>query len=303
LKAKPTFPAAVRIQLGYSSAASPPDAPLPRTIVDEVEFLIAGSVGKRGSYWTEIYAVDGGRVGRARDVWAGWRATPDGARVPLTFRAGQMTLPLPLDPETFRETTDHYTIWDQTAGENPFTFFEPKIGAQIAVGDWRHGLSGTGSLLTGHDRGSGLPSHGQDTFATLQQAAGEFTLIAYRYDGSRRLDVGDDRFWRTGYGLVWKGRGTQVDAVYQSGNDTAAGVYGGAVQTSGGFVQVRQVLSDRTFALARWDATQGSAFARSFIYGAGCRLSRNTRLTLFDMVKRVDDGTLHTISSAFLLAL
>jgi len=303
-KAKPAFPVAIRIQVAYSSAAPPPDAPLPRTIVDEVEFLTGGSVGSRGSYFGELYAIDGGRVGRARDVWAGWRATPSRARVPVTIRAGQMTLPLPFDPETFRETTDHYAIWDQTAGENPFTFFEPKIGAQVAVGDRRHGLSGTASLLAGHDVGSGLPTHGQDTFASLQQTVGELTLTVYRYDGSRRLSAGDDRFWRTGYGLGWERRGTQVDAVYQSGNDTAANVYRGAVQTSGGFVQVRKTLSDRTFALARWDATQGSLFARSFIYGAGCRVSHNTRLTLFDTVKRTDDRrTLHTISSAFLLAL
>lgn len=303
-KAMAAFPVAVRIQLGYSSAAPPADAPLPRTIVDEVEFLIGGSAGSRGSYFAEIYAVDGGRVGRARDVWAGWRATPGGARVPVTVRAGQMTLPLPLDPETFRETTDHYAIWDQTAGENPFRFFEPKIGAQIALGDWRRGVSGSVSLLAGHDVGSGLPTHGQDTFATLQQRAGEFTLSVYRYDGSRRFSAGDDRFWRTGYGVGWERRGTRIDAVYQSGNDTAANGYRDALQTSGGFVQARQTLSDRTFALARWDATQGTAFGRSFVYGAGCRLSRNTRLTLFDTAQRAQGGgTLHTISSSLLLAL
>jgi hypothetical protein len=304
LKAKPAFPVAVRLQAGYSSAAAPADAPLPRTIVDEVEFLTGGAIGSRGSYWTELYAVDGGRVGRARDVWAAWRATPDGSRVPVTIRAGQMTLPLPLDPETFRETTEHYAIWDQTAGGNPFTFFEPKIGAEIAVGDVRRGFSGTVSVLAGHDPGSGLPTHGQDTFATVQHAAGEFTLNVYRYDGSRQLSGADDRFWRTGYGLGWERRRTRIDAVYQTGNDTAANGYGGALQTSGGFVQVRQALGDRMFALARWDATQGDAFARSFIYGAGCRLSRNTRLTLFESARRVPDGgTQHAISSSLLFAL
>jgi hypothetical protein len=303
LKAKPAFPVAVRIQVGYSSAASPAEAPLPRTIVDEVEFLTGGAAGSRGSYFAEIYAVDGGRVGRARDVWAGWRATPDGARVPVTIRAGQMTLTLPLDPETFRETTDHYAIWDQTAGENPFTFFQTKIGAQIAVGNSGRGLSGTASLLAGHDPGSGLPTHGRDTFATLQQTVGELTLNVYRYDGSRRLSRTDDRFWRTGYGVGWERRRTRIDVVYQSGNDTNAGMFGEALQTSGGFVQVRQALSDRTFALARWDATQSTAVARAFIYGAGCRLSRNTRLTLFESAQRAPGGgTHHTISSSFLVA-
>ena len=72
--------------------------------------------------------MDGGVPGRSRDAWAAWRATPDGARIPVTVRGGQFTLNLPVDPETFRETSDHYAIWDQTAGDNPFAFFEPKLG-------------------------------------------------------------------------------------------------------------------------------------------------------------------------------
>ena len=319
LKPKDVFPVAVRVESSYASAgAADPDetghGPLPKTIVDEVELLTGGAVGARGSYWAEIYAVDGGEPGRPRDVWGAWRATPDDARIPVTFRAGEFTLPLPLDPETFRETTQPYAIWSQTAGDNPFNFFATKIGGQIVFGDTGRAIGGSVSLLQGHDTGSGLPAHGLDTMVTLQRELGDFTLSAYRYDGSRELrgtgfqgyqtfDYGD-RFWRDGYGLGWGRNGTRIDAVYQTGNDSAADVYGDVLQTSGGFVQVRQELGSRTFALARWDATRDATFARSVTYGAGYRFSRNTRVTLFDTGERDFTGRLlHVVSSSLLFAL
>ena len=283
-RAAPGVSLAVRVELAYASNGSGDEGggPLPKAIVDEVELLTGGSLGTRGSYWAEVYAVDGGEPGRPRDVWAAWRATPDGARVPVVVRAGAFTLPLPLDPETFRETTDHYAIWDQTAGDNPFTFFDTKIGAQIAFGDPGRALGGSVSLLKGHDQGSGLPSHGLDTMVTLERQLGDFSLSAYRYDGARTLhgvgfqgdltlDYGD-RFWREGFGASWNRGPTRVDAVYQNGNDSAADVYGDALQTSGGFVQVRRELGSRLFAIGRWDATRDAGFGRSVTAGFGYRV-------------------------------
>lgn len=305
LKPKPVFPVAVKVELAYSSApgaANEGGGRLPKAIVDEVELLTGGALGKRGSYFAEVYAVDGGEPGRARDVWAAWRATPDGARTPVTLRGGQFTLELPLDPETFRETTDHYAIWDQTAGNNPFTFFEPKIGAQISIGDPDRTVAGSVSLLKGHEAGSGLPSRSVDTMLTLQRGFGDFTVSAYRYDGSRTLNA-VDRFSRTGFGATWQRSRTQIDAVYQSGNDSAADADGRPLRTSGGFVQVRHELGPRTFAVARWDATQDTEFTRSLIGGFGYRFSRNTRLTLFDTAKRDEGRIRHTFSTSFLFAL
>jgi hypothetical protein len=321
LRPKPAFPVAVKVQLVYSSRGSgdedePGEAggPLPKAIVDEVEILSGGSIGKRGSYFAEAYAVDGGEPGRPRDLWASWRATPDGARMPLVLRGGQFTLPLPIDPETFRETTEPFAIWSQTAGDNPFTSFAPKIGGQVAFGNPDRAIAGSVSLLKGHDAASGFAAHGVDTMLTLQRTFGDVTLSGYRYDGSRAL-VGNgfqntqtfqysDRFWRTGFGLTWERGRTRLDSVYQTGNDTAADVYGDALQTSGGFVQLRQELGPRTFAVARWDATQDAVFARSLIGGLGYRFSRNTRLTVFDSATRDDTGRLvHTFSSSFLFAL
>jgi hypothetical protein len=316
LRPKPVFPIAVKVELAYSSAAEEDEGggKLPKAIVDEVELLSGGAIGSRGSYFAEVYAVDGGRPGRARDVWAAWRATPDQARTPVILRGGQFTLPLPLDPETFRETTDHFAVWDQTAGDNPFSFFEPKLGAQIALGDPDRALAGSVSLLKGHEAGSGLPSHGIDTMVTLQRGLGDFTLSAYRYDGSRTLRAADDqtgatlsygdRFWRNGFGVGWQRGRTSADAVYQIGNDSAAGIFGNALRTSGGFVQVRRELSARAFAVARWDATQDVTFARSVIGGLGYRFSRNTRLTVFDTAKRDENGRIqHVFSSSMLFAL
>lgn len=299
---KPAFPVAARIELAYSGRSDPSAGTLPKAIVDEVEFLAGGSVGLRGTYWVEVYAVDGGFPGRPRDVWAGWRATPDGARTPVALRAGQFTLPLPLDPETFRETTDHYAIWDQTAGANPFTFFAPKLGAQLSAGDPARALAGSVSVLQGHDTASGLPSRGFDTMLSLERTFGDVSLSAYRYDGTRALP-GIDRFPRNGAGVGWERGPTRVDAVYQTGNDGAAGDAGGALQSSGGFVQVRQAIGARSFAIARWDATHDTGFARSLIAGGGTRLSRNTRLTLFETAARDADGhRILTTSSSLLLA-
>jgi len=314
-RAKPAFPVAVRVETAYASGgADPASAPLPKTIVDEVELLTGGSLGTRGSYWAEVYAVDGGEPGRPRDVWAAWRATPDGARTPVTLRAGEFTLPLPLDPETFRETTQHNAIWDQTAGDNPFTFFATKIGGQIVLGDPARALAATLSLVQGHDTASGLPAHATDTMLTVRRELGDVTLQAYRYDGSRLLHGAgyrgyptatySDRFWREGAGVGWTRGATQVDAVYQNGNDRAADIDGDALQTSGGFVQVRHDLGPRAFAIARWDATHDAGFARTITAGGGVRFSRNTRLTLFDTGERDEAGRLiHVISSSLLFAL
>ncbi|HTW86260.1 MAG TPA: hypothetical protein VMD91_19465 [Candidatus Sulfotelmatobacter sp.] len=320
IKPKPVFPVAVRMEDSYASAgAADPDeaghGPLPKAIVDEVELLTGGSVGPRGSYWAEAYVVDGGEPGRPRDVWYAYRLTNDGATTPITLRGGEFTLPLPLDPETFRETTQPYAIWQQTAGINPFDFFDVKIGGQAVIGDPAREVSGTINFVQGHDTASGLPAHGVDTMLTLARDLGDFRLEAYRYDGTRDLAGSGfndtqffsgipDRFWRTGYGVGWTHGGTSVDAVYQTGNDTAADVYGDALQTSGGFLQVRQSLfGNRAFAIARWDATQDATFARTYTGGLGYRLTRNTRLTLFDTGERDFTGRLiHVISSSFLVA-
>ncbi len=304
MQAKPAFPAAVRVQLAYANGDSAQkQGGLPKAVVDEVELLLGGPVGQRGTFWTEAYVIDGGQPGRPRDVWYADRLTPDGARTPVAVRAGQFTLPLPLDPETFRETTDHYAIWDQTVGANPFAFFTPKIGLQFEAGNPARALGASISVLQGHDVASGLPSHGADTMLALARELGPFRLNAYRYDGTRIFGDVNDRFWRQGYGVGWTFRGTELDAVYQHGYDAAGDSAIGGVRSSGGFVQLRQALGTRTFAIARWDATQDTKFGRAVTAGLGYRPTRNTRLGIFQTVRRDEEGRLrHIISSSFLIA-
>jgi hypothetical protein len=300
VRPQPAFPAALRVQLAYGSEA---EAGLPKAVVDEVEILMGGPVGTRGSYFVEQYAVDGGVPGRTRDLWAGWDATPAGARVPVTLRAGQFTLDLPLDPESFRETTDHYAIWDQTAGDNPFAFFAPKAGVMVSAGSPGRGLSGSVAAVQGHEPGSGVPARGLDRHLYVQHAAGGLTLSAYRYDGTRTVAGGDDRFWREGFGAgVTQGR-ARLDLVYQRGFDGRASA-DGALRSSGGFAQLRYELTPRLFALARYEGTKDTAFARSLITGAGYRVARNARWTLFDTVHRdADTGARrNTLSTQLLLA-
>jgi hypothetical protein len=318
LKPKLVFPAAVRVEINYASAgAADPDAikgPLPKTIVNEVQLLIGGPVGARGSYWLEPYFISGGFPGVARDAWYAQRLTDDGARTPITVRAGQFTLPLPLDPETFRETIMPYAVWGQTAGVNPFNFFSPKIGTQVAFGDPSRALAGSISLVKGADQSSGLSTHGTDSMLTLERDLGDFALTAYRYDGNRLLSgwafnktqyftgIGD-RFWRNGLGAGWRHANTEVNADYQIGNDSSADVYGDSLVTSGGFLQVRQALDARAFAIARWDATNGPTLVRTVTAGVGYRVARNMRLTLFETGQRDPTGVLlHIFSSSLLFA-
>jgi hypothetical protein len=296
---RPAFPLAVKVNLQYGSEAEPG---LPKGVVDEVELLMGGSVGKRGAYFAEQYVVEGGRPGNTRDLWASWRVTPDGVHTPASLRGGQFGLELPVDPETFRETTDHYAIWDQTAGDNPFRFFAPKVGIAAAVGSPEHGLSGTFAALQAHDPGSRVAAHGVDRYAYAQHARGDVVLSAYRYDGARTIDGVDDRFWRQGYGAgVVLGR-ARVDAVYQHGFDTHASA-AGALRSSGAFVQARYELSPRAFAIARYDATQDTAFSRALVAGGGYRVARNARFTVFDTMRRGQDGArVHSLSTALLFA-
>jgi len=300
LTPRTAFPAAIKVNLQYGSEA---EAGLPKAVVDEVEVLIGGSAGKRGSYFAEQYVVDGGRPGASRDLWAGWRATPDGARIPVTLRAGQFTLDLPVDPETFRETTDHYAIWDQTAGDNPFALFDPKTGLVAALGNEGHGLSASIAAVQGHDPRSRLPALGIDRQIYVQHASAGVVLSAYRYDGSRPVDGTSDRFWRQGYGMTFARDRARIDLVYQNGFDSHASS-DGPLRSSGGFAQLRYELSPRWFAVARYDGTQDTEFSRALIGGVGYRLARNARLTVFDTLHRgPGDGTRrNTLSTALLFA-
>ncbi|TAM60897.1 hypothetical protein EPN52_04035 [bacterium] len=302
------FPLAVKLNLVDSSAnqgSGPDGAGLPKAIVDEVEAFLAGGIGTRASYLVEQYLVDGGMPGKTRDAWISDRVNPWQARIPVYAQVGSFTLPLPVDPETFRESAQHYAVYDQSAGSNPFNFFDPKIGARVSVGDLGRGLSAQLFAGPGHDRQSGLPSTGTDTMGTLQDSLGLLTLTAYRYQGTRPTPYGpNDAFQRTGYGVVWNqwGRLTSETAL-QTGWD---GVCVNAIQacsSSGGFTQLRYRINRRLFVLGRYEGTADStgAFARDGVLLLGWGPTEHSRVTIEDVIQHVPQTT-HTMNLQYTIA-
>ena len=101
-------PVAVKVNLAYTSDSDP--SGLPKAVVDEIEILTGGALGPRMNYFVEQYAVDGGLPGLPRDAWVQYNDDERHVRV------GQFTLPLPVDPETERDTQAHYLVYDQAIG-------------------------------------------------------------------------------------------------------------------------------------------------------------------------------------------
>lgn len=302
----PAFPLATKLNFVGSSANQgdgPDGAGLPKATVDEIEIFAAGGFGSRASYLIEQYAVDGGMRGLTRDAWVFERLNPWEARIPLSLQAGSFTLPLPVDPETFRESYQGYTLYEQAVGTNPFTFFDPKIGARLSVGDPMRGLSAQIFAGPGHDRQSGLASTGTDVMLVAQDGIGPLALTAYRYSGSRPTAAGYDRFARSGFGIVWDQWGRwSSETVLQTGSDSDCGT-GVACGSSGGFTQFRYAFNTRLFALARYEGTNDAlnGFARDAVVLVGYGPSERARVTLEDVVQHVPQTT-HTLNLQYTVA-
>ncbi|MBV8490801.1 MAG: hypothetical protein JO199_09770 [Candidatus Eremiobacteraeota bacterium] len=299
----PAFPFAAKLNLVDSSAYQgdgPNGAGLPKAIVDEIELFAAGAVGSRGSFFVEKYAVDGGQPGRIREAWVTTRANPWTARIPVYVQAGSFTLPLPVDPETFRETYQDYTPYVQTVGTNPFNFFDPHAGVRVSAGDPLRGVNVQVMAGPGHDPGSSFNTIGTDTMEYAQDAMGPFTLSAYHYNGTRPVPAARvpelDQFQRTGYGLTYNawGRWTS-ESLLQTGWDSncrAPAAYAGCA-SSGGFEQVRYAFSKRFFALARYEGTYDpiDGLARDGVVLLGYGPSVNSRVTIEDVIAHVPATT------------
>ncbi|GAC1427579.1 MAG: hypothetical protein NVSMB5_22360 [Candidatus Velthaea sp.] len=292
-------PLSTKINLAYTS--EPDSTGLPRAVVDEIELLTGGTIGSRANYFVESYVVDGGNHGSVRDAWLGWRLTPDGARIPMRVLAGQFTLPVPVDPETFRETAGHYAIFDQTVGTNGFNFFDPKAGAALRFGASGRGTQVEFDAVRGHERHSGLPAQGTDVMTSIQHTMGPLVLSAYRYGGARPDGVRLDRFARTGFGLTFGvGRWTS-ETVVQTGTDSSVDGAGTAFASSGGFSQLRYEFNRKIFSVVRYDGTQDTnGFARSATALLGYRLAHNTRFTLEDVITHSPSAK-HTLHAQYLI--
>lgn len=290
LRPKAAFPVSTKLNFIYTS--EPSGTQLPKAVVDEIEILTGGSIGSRLSYFAEQYVVDGGQPGMTRDAWVAYHSRDALGPHAWSITAGQFTLPVPIEPETFRETALHYQIYDQTAGANPFNFFAPKIGAMAQYGDELHGFSLAAAGLQGHDRQSGLPARGVDTMLVAKETLGDLSLSAYRYDGTRPLSAAD-RFWRQGYALEFARDRWAFQNLWQTGWDSNPGAI-----SSGGFSQFRYTFAPRWFGIARLDATNDPAngMQRAFTLLAGFRPARNSRLTIEDTLTHTPAAK-HVIST------
>ena len=284
----------------------PDGAGLPKFIVDEIEVFAAGGIGERSSYLVEQYLVDGGQPGLLRDAWVIDHLNPWDAKIPLQLQAGSFTLPLPVDPETFRETYADYSIYNTTVGANPFNFFDPKNGLRLQIGNPLKGLNVQALALQGHDRQSGLPAINPDVMYSAQENIGPFALTAFHYSGTRPVAAGElDTFQRTGYGFVYNQWGRLAwENVLISGNDTDCGLgIGVACQSSGGFTQLRYMFNRKLFALGRYEGTQDpvNGFTRDGIILLGYGPTQNTRLTIEDVIAHTPNTT-NTMNIQFTIA-
>ena len=287
----PAFPVSGKVNLVDSSqnqGSGPDGAGLPKALVDEIELFTAGAIGARASYLVEQYVVDGGEPGEIRDAWINDRLNPWTARIPVFVQGGSFTLPLPVDPETFRDTYQSYTPYAQTVGANPFNFFDPKMGMRLQFGDTLRGLSLQLFAGPGYDRESELPKTGVDTMLDAQDAMGQFTLSAFHYDGLRLLGgTIPDRFERTGYGLTygqWSRFSSEFVLISGWDSNCAAPGHTGC-SSSGGFEQLRYALTRRLFAEARYEGTNDpSGFTRDAVVLLGYGPSENSRAPVEDVI-------------------
>lgn len=273
--ARSTFPIAVKVQLAYSSDK---EEGLPKAVVDEVELLTGGAIGSKFNYFIEQYAIDGGQPGLPRDAWLQYNTGSN------HIRAGQFTLPLPVDPETARDTLSHYLVYDQTVGDNHFNFFDPRVGLDAFTEN--QSLSAHFTLVQSYDRQSSDGASGVDPMAFVAKRAGTLTGYLYRYQGQRRIDGAHDVFYRQGYGIGNDFGKLNALGVTQTGNDSNANGPGTAAFSSGGFLQLRYAFSDALTAIARHGRTY-DPFAGSqnqTVLTLVTRPARNMRFTIEDQI-------------------
>ncbi len=303
--APPVFPISVKANLLYSSDPSPG---MPKAVVDEIEILTAGTVGSRGNYFVEQYAVDGGEHGSLREMWYS-EHLGSGTGLPIDLRVGQFTLPVPIDPESFRESYNDYAVFVQTIGVNPFDFFHTKPGISARVGSYDRGLNLELSAFNGHDAQSGLPTNGIDLMQTVHELLGPLDLSVYHYAGRRDVTAAltgpglvdsIDQFSRAGVGLRYASGRWTSESVLQENADTNFDGFGTSAHSSGGFTQLRYAITKKWFGLVRYDGTNApvmrdsgvnagsngdnGGFLRSTTALLGYRMSHNTRVTFEDVI-------------------
>lgn len=303
VKTHEAFPVSVKTNLAYTSATDPTG--LPKAIVDEVETLLMGPVGQHFAYRYEQYYVDGGNVGKTRDLYVDYNSNPlaayRGARAAtLDLQAGQFTLPLPTDPETMRPTENHYAVFDQTIGNNPFRFFDDRIGLNARYGNRVAALNAV--VAQGHDPGSGLPARGLDSLVTVRIGPEPLALWGYRYAGMRTLGVVADRFMRQGFALTSVVGRASTSLLLQTGTDSNAGATVGGIVSSGGYLQEEWAFNSRLVGVLRYDGLNSpGGFLRTTTMSLFYRPYLHGRWTIEDVIA-TQPRTTHTLNFGWLFA-
>ncbi|MEA2787397.1 MAG: hypothetical protein QOF71_3501 [Candidatus Eremiobacteraeota bacterium] len=289
---------AVRGQFAYTSE---PDGSnqLPKATLDELEVFLAARLTPQVSVAGQFYVIDGGQIGAVREAWAQYSTRGSFGGAPVRFTVGSVTLPLPVDPETFRQTNQHYAIFDQTVGANPFTLIDPHNAVTVALGNPVRGSSATFAAVEAHDKQSGLPRTGTDRMIQAQEAIGGLVLSVYDYTGQRQLGDVPDTFKRRGVGMnYYRGR-LAVETALQTGYNSSPNGDGIGIASSGGFAQLRWQLPHGTFGIVRYDGVNDSSggFARSFTIGGTHLLSRGLAIEAEDVIER-GERTKHTLNAS-----
>ncbi|HEY4438961.1 MAG TPA: hypothetical protein VGN14_00815 [Candidatus Elarobacter sp.] len=286
---------ALRGQLAYTSEPDP--SGLPKATVDEVEVFMAARLTQQISVAGQFYTTDGGVPGSTREAWVQYLSPGNFAGGPVRLTVGSITLPLPVDPETFRQTNNHYAIFDQTVGANTFAFIDPRNAASLGLGSPVRGPSATFVAAQGHDPHSGMPVTGTDRMIQVQEAVGGLVVSGYDYRGRRSLGAIDDAFKRQGVGLnLYRGR-LAIETLLQTGFDTSPNGDGLGISSSGGYAQLRYQLPHATFALLRYDGVNDSEgnFSRSLTVGLTHLLTRGLRVGAEDVITHVPQAK-HTLA-------
>jgi hypothetical protein len=299
--ARGVIPLAVKTELNYSSGGGGDEdepgggPPLPKFIVNEVELLSAGSLGRNTSYYLEQYVVDGGEPGHPRDMWVNFDQSlkPAEPLAPtLHAKFGEFTLPLLYDPETQRPTITGYALYSQTVGINPFNFFDDGLGADLSLTADRAGIEAHLVTAQAYTPQSGIPKSGIDLMGTVSGVVGNYlTLQAYRYQGQQAVTPIEDRFWRQGVQALYSRGNFQFGGALQTGYDSSDDGYGLGVLSSGGFLQGAWTFNTSTALYARYDDVYDPFNLRQTdgVLDLVLRPRRNMRLNL--EAKRAQDGS------------
>jgi hypothetical protein len=257
------------------------DGGLPKTIVDYLDLYVNGKIAPNLAYVVQQHAIDGGMPGYNREAFVEWR------RRRSRYIAGAMSLPLPIDPERFNDLHEDYLVFEQTVGNNPFALSASHPLAGGFSGDPLSGPEIGAFALAGHEAGSGVAQTGTDRLVSVTQRMPAILLFGLGYQGTRVLETGADRFWRSMYAIVANRGPWRLDLALTAGCDSNPGT-GGTVGSSAGIAQVHVDLDGATFSEARYEGTSDTTggFARQGVVWAGRQVSSHVRVTVEDGITR-----------------